>query len=51
LDSFVNIDNMAQGMLIATVGTVVTAILLFIVVWAANKYEEKLADRYQADSS
>lgn len=38
------------GVMLATVGIVVTAVLLFGVLLAFNKYEERLADAYQPDA-
>lgn len=37
------------GVILATVGIVVTAVLLFLVLLGFNWYEEKMADAYQAD--
>lgn len=42
---------MAIGAILATVGIVVTAVLLFLVLLAFNKYEERMADAYQGSSN
>lgn len=41
---------MDVGVMLATVGIVVTAVLLFLVLLAFNKYEERMADAYSADA-